>query len=157
MIKYQKTSPVGVDYFINVCQELQQSELPDLLEVSEATMHFYGRTEVINEVFNVYVSGNKYIPVGMDSKLNFISYFVLDGDAENIDAITHQKLSFYCHGNLNNIFSSISTHRADQEFRLAMENFIIKLIEYTHYDGLEIIKEELQPFHSLKLNFTKTY
>ena len=106
MIKHQKTSPAGIDYFINVCQVLQQREFPDLLGVSEATMHFYGRAELVDEKFVVYVSGDKYEEVGMDTKLNFISYFVLDEDIE-VDASREMvNASFYCHGNLDLILSS---------------------------------------------------
>lgn len=155
MIKYQKNAPLGLDYFITRFQILQQRSLPTLFGVSEATCLFYGRAEMIKDNDTekpvVFISGSKYEPIGVDTKYNFISYLMLtnissDNEIEIADA------SLYCHGNLANIFPTIS-HRADQELRAAMKTFVLSQIEPQDFTNIEVINSEMQPFHSFKINF----
>ena len=104
----------------------------------------------------MFVSGKKYEPIGVNTKRNFVSYLILTDPSEHLVGLTKQNCSLYCHGNLENIYSSID-HRADQEFRDDMDSFILRHIEFTDYSGIEPIESELQPFHSFKLNFAITY
>jgi hypothetical protein len=152
MIKYQKSNPVGIDRFIDRLQVLQQREFPTLFGVSEATCLFYGRAELKNDNIIIFISGNDYEPIGFDDKLNFISYVVLDGNFEPDNSRDMVNVSFYCHGNLANIYSTI-THRADEELRQDMKAFILDQIEPQDLLNIEIIQKELQPFHSFKINF----
>jgi len=153
MIMFQKTNPVGVDYFVNRSQVLEQRELPDQFEVSEALCLFYGRAEMIEGKPNVYTKENrKHQPIGIDSKKALITYFVVTSiDPDNLrDNVT---TTFYCHGNLELLYPSI-THRADEEFRRDIKAFILKQIEPQDFNSIELIQDsELQPFHSFKLNF----
>lgn len=151
MIKYQKTSPVGIDVFVNRVQVLQQREFPDLFGVNEATCLFYPRAEIIDDKYVVYAVGNSYKDVEIDKKYNFISYLVPVGNYEFDASREGIDVSFFCHGNMANLYSSI-THRADEEFRLDMKNFILCQIEPQDFKNIEPI-EGMQPFHSFKVNF----
>lgn len=155
MIKYQKTNPIGIDYFITRFQILQQRYLPGIFGVSESLCLFYGRAELLSddnaEVPIIFTAGNKYEKVGIDTKYNFISYITLtnisaDSKRESADA------SLYCHGNLANLFSS-TTHRADHELRTALKTFVLSQIEPQDFSGIEVLNSEMQPFHSFKITF----
>lgn len=156
MIRYQKVSPIEIDYFINRFQILQQRVLPDQFGVSEATCDFYGRCEKIivdgQEKFVVYTSGEEYVPIGFDSDRDFISYFIINAPEEVESPIDATEVTLYCHGNLSNLFPGTS-HRADNELRLALKDFVMTQIEPQDFIWMSTIDTELQPFHSFTINF----
>ncbi len=156
MIMYRKTNPVGIDKFIDRLQILQQREFPTLFGVSETTCLFYGRAEKLDDKFIIYISGNNYKEIGFDNEYNFISYIILDGISDHTKGITKQRCELYCHGNLPNLYSTI-THRADEELRNEILEQLQRLVEFSLIKGTEIIEKELQPFHSFKIIFDATY
>lgn len=172
MIYGEKTNPVGVDYFVGMMQHLEQEQLPSLFGVSEALCLFYGRAEVLTmdekPVKVVFVSGIDYKPLEYDGAYAFKSYLMLGGSFEQSTTQEYQyspssgvlgneervEASLYCHGDLKQLFPSI-THRADEEMRLVMKDFVKRLIEPQNLKSIEII-EDMQPYHSFKINFTIT-
>lgn len=160
MIKYQKTNPVGIDKWIGRFQTQQQRELPTLFGVSEALCLFYGRAEKIDdngkEILGVYQSVNKYEPIGYDNRYYFISYFLINGSPDYSDNIWNATLEFYCHGDLSKLYPTI-THRADENFRNDISRVLMKRIDTGEFITVENIIQELQPYHSFKINFVKHY
>lgn len=156
MIKYAKTAPVGIDIFVSMMQNVAQSELPTLFGVSESLCLFFGRGETLTindkEEKVVYISGNKYDVLGYTDKFAFIFYLMIDGPFEPTSKLERVNVSLYCHGDLGKLFPSI-THRADEELRKVMKEFVYRLIEPQNMRSIEII-EEMQPYHSFKINFT---
>ena len=154
MIQYAKTNPVGVDIWIGKFQTQQQRELPTLFGVSEAKCLFYGRSELSDGKQIVFISGIDYEPVDFSTDYYFISYFTMK-DENFTGEVYNANMEFYCHGDLSKIFSSV-THRADEYFRKAMKDFILKRIEPAEFVSIEEI-ERLQSFQSFKINFVKHY
>ena len=156
MIKYPKINPVGVDIFTAMMQHLEQEELPTLFGVSESLCLFYGRGEflTLNGKLTkvVFSSGREYDILGYDKNYAFISYLMIDGNFEPVGLLEKVNVSLYCHGDLTQLFPLI-IHRADEELRKVMQDFVYRLIEPQNMRSTETI-EEMQPFHSLKINFT---
>ena len=156
MIKYPKTNPVGIDVFVSMMQNVAQSELPTLFGVNEAQCLFYGRGETAKiadkELKVVYSSGKDYDELGYSDKVSFVSYLMVDGLFEPDEKQERVNVSLYCHGDLGKLFTSIS-HRADEELRKVMKEFVYRLIEPQDMRSIELL-EEMQPYHSFKINFT---
>lgn len=156
MIKYLKSNPVGIDVFVSMMQNLAQTELPVLFGVNESVCYFYGRGEWLTQddkqIKIIYKSGNQYDELGFDNKINFISYLMIDGLFEPYQLLEKVNVSLYCHGDLSKLFPLV-THRADEELRKVMKEFVYRLIEPQNMKSVEII-EEMQPYHSFKINFT---
>jgi hypothetical protein len=160
MIKYQKTNPVGIDKWIGRFQTQQQREIPALFGVDESLCLFYGRAEKVTErdveKNVIYISDDKYEPIGMNNRYSFISYFILNGTPDFSDSIWNATLEMYCHGDLSKLYPD-TDHRADEEFRHAICSILMKRIDPGEFISIGLIPQELQPFHSFKLNFIKHY
>jgi hypothetical protein len=159
MIKYLKTNPVGVDKWIDRFQTQEQRELPTLFGVSETACLFYGRAEKVvdkktnEEQLAVYTSGIKHEAVGIDTHYSFISYFILTDPPDFVDDIWNYHMQYYCYGDLSKLYTTI-THRADEHLRRDVQNTLLKRLDPGEFLTVDIL-EELQPFHSFKINFVK--
>jgi hypothetical protein len=150
-------TPVGIDVFVQMMQQLQQRELPDIFGISEAKMLFYGRGEILTvdevPVKVVFMSGKDYRKLMYIDKFNFVSYLMIEGNPEFDGMLERTNVSLYCHGDLKKLFPFTTSHRADEEMRKTMKEFVYRLIEPQNMRSIEII-EDMQPYHSFKINFT---
>jgi hypothetical protein len=156
MIHGDKTNPVGLDIFVKMLQHQEEDELPTLFGVSSSACLFYGRGEIITingePVKVVFKSGKDYTPIEYDGNYSFKSYLMTDGLFKPDELQERVNVSLYCHGDLTKLFPTI-THRADEETRKVMLDFVYRMIEPRDMESIEII-QEMQPYHSFKINFT---
>jgi hypothetical protein len=150
-------TPRGIDVFVQMMQAMEQQELPELFGINESAMLFYGRGEILtlrNEPVKVtFMSGKDYRALEYDGKFAFKSYLMLDGNYEYNGTKEKVNVSLYCHGDLSKLFPNITSHRADEEMRTTMRDFVYRLIEPQDMRSIEII-EDMHPYHSFKINFT---
>jgi hypothetical protein len=145
MIKFAKTNPIGIDYWVKQLQDLQERELLSTLNISSSQALFYPKVEKLDEKFICYSSGNNYVEVGLDSKYALITYVFITDNGNNYDG------EFYCYGNSQTLFND----RSIVNFKKTMIDALNKMLDYDQIIGVEVLEsiEGMQPFIGLKINF----
>lgn len=146
---YQKSNPIGIDYWVKQLQDLQERDLPTLFGIPSDRAAFYPRVEKVNDKLVCFISGNDSHPVGWDDRYYLMTYVFIIDNGNSYDG------EFYCHANLQQIYND----RSIVNFKKAMTDALSQVIDYDQITGVEIVDsmENMQPSASIKINFKITF
>jgi len=175
-----KNNPVGVDAAIQSLQLAMYAELYSKWNLaSDGEYDCYGRAyktqkpKVDGFIPEVYTGGKDYKDVYLNDKVNALSFFHYEKNDYKLLNSASVSLIFWV--NIPKIKPSID-HRADEEVRVDVSNFIVKYIgnseatistitgidrvfaEYAGWRLPESIKHrDMHPFHCFRINFNLSY
>jgi hypothetical protein len=159
-MKYSKTTPVGLDKYIQTIQNSIYERIQSLWTLTEAQILSFGRVYKIieegNTFYRWYTSGIDYIDPLMDDKYAVTFFFTEEGD-RNFDTDFETEIGLVFHVNLSTLKPSI-THRADEEVKWDVYKLLKPSERFLGFSPSELDQRmDLQPWHTFKVNLKLTY